>query len=83
MNGITPSHPKYIYLIGHYMGQNQLLNQLHDYSSYQNHGLSYPIINYQYDTNTNYNFSNTTHQWITQSGQVLSDSNACPYPISE
>ena len=81
LNGITPSHPKYIYLIGHYMGQTNCSNQLHDYSSYQNHGLSYPIINYQYDTITNYNFSNTTHQWITQSGQVLSDSNVLAHTL--
>ncbi len=83
MNGITPSHPKYIYLIGHYMGQTNCSNQLHDYSSYQNHGLSYPFIKYQYDTITNYNFSNTTHQWITQSGQVLCDSNVLAHTLHQ
>lgn len=74
-NGITPSHPKYIYLVGHYLGQTNCTNQLQDFSMYQHHGLSYPKLKLKYDTITNYDFSNTSHQWTTLGGLLLGDSN--------
>ena len=74
-SGITPSHPKYIYLVGHYLGQTNCNNQLQDFSMYQHHGLTFPKLKLKYDTTTNYNFSNTIHQWTTLGGLLLGDSN--------
>ena len=70
-------------MVGHYLGQTNCTNQLQDYSSYQNHGLSYPNIKYQYDTSLNYNVANTTHQWLTKSCKVLSDTNLLNYILHQ